>query len=262
MSLASSLPAQLPHPPPPGPVAMPGRGAIALLTSLLAHALLLGQLPRLDAEHAPAPAPIRVSIVPPPTPPALRREPLRSPPTLPAEPAPPRTAPQPAMPPKPARVERRSPSPPPPPAPAAEAPLPAPPPAQAPQSTAPAPPAPQPQAPPAMPPVAAPPPSSADRADALARYAAELSGLLAARQRYPRLAALRGWEGNAELALRIGPDGELLDAALRRSSGHPVLDDAALELVRSSAPFPPLPPPFRSSGLEVGVPVSFRLEQR
>jgi protein TonB len=40
----------------------------------------------------------------------------------------------------------------------------------------------------------------------------------------------------------IGPDGNLEDIVVRRSSGDTTLDQAALQILRMAAPFEPLPP--------------------
>ncbi len=41
--------------------------------------------------------------------------------------------------------------------------------------------------------------------------------------------------------MAIRPDGSLADVALLRSSGHKVLDEAAIRIVRLAAPFAPVP---------------------
>ncbi|QDU83671.1 transport protein TonB [Planctomycetes bacterium Pla163] len=50
---------------------------------------------------------------------------------------------------------------------------------------------------------------------------------------YPRLARRRGWEGSVFVDLRVGADGSVLDATVATSSGHSVLDEAALAAVRA-----------------------------
>lgn len=48
---------------------------------------------------------------------------------------------------------------------------------------------------------------------------------------YPKLARARGWEGTSLLEVRVGADGSVLALRLLESSGHDVLDRAALEAV-------------------------------
>lgn len=63
-------------------------------------------------------------------------------------------------------------------------------------------------------------------------------------QNYP--AAARGkLYGNVTLTVEIRHDGALASVELERSSGHKVLDDAALRIVRAAAPYPPFPTDIR-----------------
>jgi protein TonB len=63
---------------------------------------------------------------------------------------------------------------------------------------------------------------------------------------YPAQARQQGLSGSLLLTVRIAPDGQLIDATLRRSSGHPVLDRAAQDIVRWAAPYAPFPPDIRA----------------
>jgi TonB family protein len=51
--------------------------------------------------------------------------------------------------------------------------------------------------------------------------------------------------GELRILVSIGPKGQLLDAVVRQSSGQPALDSMAMEIVRQSAPFEPLPEAIR-----------------
>jgi len=50
---------------------------------------------------------------------------------------------------------------------------------------------------------------------------------------YPRLARRRGWEGSALIELTLAADGRVTTAVIVDSTGRDVLDDAALEAVRT-----------------------------
>lgn len=67
---------------------------------------------------------------------------------------------------------------------------------------------------------------------------ARLGEDLAAARLYPPTARRRGIEGTVQLTLKWGPDGSLTDLGIGRPSGSAVLDQAALELVRSVFPRP------------------------
>lgn len=63
---------------------------------------------------------------------------------------------------------------------------------------------------------------------------------------YPADARKQGLTGSLLLTVRIAPDGSLVDTTLRRSSGHPVLDRAAQDIVRWAAPYAPFPADIRA----------------
>ncbi len=58
---------------------------------------------------------------------------------------------------------------------------------------------------------------------------------------YPDEAARRGLSGSLTLQVVLRPDGTLRSVQLLNSSGHKVLDDAAIRIVRLAAPFAPIP---------------------
>jgi protein TonB len=70
---------------------------------------------------------------------------------------------------------------------------------------------------------------------------------LAREKRYPLLARQRGVEGIVEIAFTIHPDGRVSEPEVISSSRQPVLDQAALSMVKrlGSLPPPPEPTPLR-----------------
>ncbi|GAB2180473.1 hypothetical protein DLREEDagrD3_06960 [Denitratisoma sp. agr-D3] len=110
---------------------------------------------------------------------------------------------------------------------------------------------------------AAPQAPSTQGNNALAQYGQSLSDWLARQQHYPRLAEMRGWEGEVRLHLRIARKGALVDVQISRSSGYDVLDRSALQLVQG-ATLPP-PPANLTLGseetLDITVPVHYRLRR-
>lgn len=58
---------------------------------------------------------------------------------------------------------------------------------------------------------------------------------------YPEEAVQRGLSGSLLLEVALNPDGTVEDIVLRRSSGRPILDDAAVRTVRLAAPFARFP---------------------
>ena len=98
-------------------------------------------------------------------------------------------------------------------------------------------------------------------AEALARYRQRLTSLLARQQTYPRIAEMRGWEGEVRLRLRVARKGQLLAVALDRSSGHAVLDDHAAAMLAALGSLPPLPEAVEGGEIQVVVPVNYRLNK-
>ncbi|MFD2447652.1 energy transducer TonB [Vogesella fluminis] len=62
------------------------------------------------------------------------------------------------------------------------------------------------------------------------------------KRNYPAEARAQNLYGNLELTVVIRADGALQEVRLLRSSGHPVLDQAAQDIVRMAAPYAPFPP--------------------
>ena len=119
----------------------------------------------------------------------------------------------------------------------------------------------------APPPVVAPQPQpSAPKIDEahdnrlLATYGQSISKEIKRYQKYPPLAQRRGWEGTAEVLLKIAADGKVTGITLGKSSGHAILDEEALDMVRRAAPLPQAPPDLRGRALVVSVPIVFRLQ--
>ncbi len=113
-------------------------------------------------------------------------------------------------------------------------------------------------------PVAAPslpqPPATAERA--APPYAPILLDWLGRHRDYPRAARLRCQEGIPRIALTLDRSGRLLDLELKEASGHDLLDQAALDMARRAAPFPPPQLPPGSEKATFIVPVQFHLERR
>lgn len=216
---------------------------VAVLVSLVIHGLALGWLPGLSGRTEPAELrPVQVRLAPPPPelhPIAVPPAPTFAPPTQAArrdpEPVAPRSAPilsrampEPGV--EAAAIVRSDPVPP-----------------AAPVEVARATPG----------PVAA--RAVAVDAGALAAYGRELAGAVATRQRYPRVALMRQWQGTAVLQLELAADGRLLGVRVISSSGHDTLDRQALDMVREAVPLPSLPEALAGRPLTVDVPVVFRI---
>lgn len=218
--------------------------------------------------------------------PNIRLEPLKKPEVLVVELAPPQKAPEPvAAPPEPAPEPEPEPPPPPPkqeipkprpepkpkpkPAPEPE-PAPDPPPQSEPEATAPpavimAPPEVEvPTFTPPPPPPPEPPepigPTQADLDAARGLYKSMLEREIVKHKEYPRIAKMRGWQGEAVIELQIDANGQPSSVKVQTSSGYEALDKTAIEMVRKTVAATRLPDILRGSISTFLVPVSFRLQ--
>lgn len=190
---------------------------------------------------------------------------LAEPEAIPAAPP----APAPVEPPKPQPKREAQPKPLPPvvqPAPAPQPqvfsvpPAPADPAPEAKAETAPAP-APAPAASVPGPVASAPPaPAAPDPATLIAQYRSQFIAAAVRYKRYPLPARDNGWEGDVVVHLEIAPSGELSAVQVKRSSGHTVLDQQALEMFRLAAPQVPLPPQLRGRAFSFDVRAVYSLK--
>ncbi|PKO86513.1 MAG: hypothetical protein CVU18_14610 [Betaproteobacteria bacterium HGW-Betaproteobacteria-12] len=97
--------------------------------------------------------------------------------------------------------------------------------------------------------------------EALAAYRRRLTELLGRHQDYPRLAALRGWQGEVRLRLRVARRGNLLAVDVERSSGFAVLDQHAQAMLADMGGLPPLPEGLEGSEIQVVVPITYKLNE-
>lgn len=104
-------------------------------------------------------------------------------------------------------------------------------------------------------------PAAPAQADVLAGYRQRLTELFARGYEYPRVAALRGWEGEVRLRLKVARKGNLLGVHLDRSSGFDVLDQHALALLEGHGSLPPLPEALEVSEIQVIVPINYKLKK-
>lgn len=99
------------------------------------------------------------------------------------------------------------------------------------------------------------------QSDVLASYRQRLAELFARGYEYPRIAAMRGWEGEVRLRLKVARKGNLLGVHLDRSSGFDVLDQHALAMLEGHGSLPPFPDALEGSEIQVIVPINYKLKK-
>jgi periplasmic protein TonB len=91
-------------------------------------------------------------------------------------------------------------------------------------------------------------------------YGNALGRAIAKQKQYPKIAQMRGWQGDVLLDLKLDGNGKVLSASVTESSGFEALDKQALEMLRKASPFPAPPAALRNRTFNITVPVSFKLE--
>ncbi len=99
--------------------------------------------------------------------------------------------------------------------------------------------------------------SAGGMAGAEADYASVLLAWLERHKEYPRAAQQRRQQGVVLLYIAMDRDGRVIDSRIQKSSGHRLLDDAALAMLERAQPLPPMPDDMRKERLEFIVPVQF-----
>lgn len=101
--------------------------------------------------------------------------------------------------------------------------------------------------------------SGGGTAAASVSYVAKLRQWLERHKEFPVKAQAKRIQGTVLVFFAIDRTGRVLDFRVRRSSGSPMLDAAAEEMIRRANPLPAMPDGMRQARLEVVVPVQFYL---
>lgn len=224
-------------------LAPPAKTLLVLTARLAPVAITPSEPPRAPQPVTPVapPPPAKPVPEPPPPKPVPVPKPVLSKPAAKPEPAPQRTAPVEA--PKPA-----------PPEPAAAVPAPSAPPA------APGPLRSAPQTPVgASSDAAANAVSDADKGT-LEKYRLALIVATRRYKRYPAIAMEKGWQGKVEVHMVIGANGMVASASIKSSSGHEILDNQAMDMLKKGKTTVQIPASLRGREFSVDVPVIFNLE--
>ena len=90
-------------------------------------------------------------------------------------------------------------------------------------------------------------------------YARQLSVHFKRFKKYPPMAQRLKLTGTAWVRIELQRDGTILDAQIDASSGHDILDKAALQAARSAQPLPPFPPQIAAKTRKIRIPYQFSL---
>jgi protein TonB len=102
--------------------------------------------------------------------------------------------------------------------------------------------------------------ASGEALDGLRGYRLAVAAQARRFKRYPQQAMASGWAGSADIRVEVGIDGRPHAATLVRSSGHEVLDRAALAMIDAGALRARLSDSLRGRSFAVVLPVVFNLD--
>jgi protein TonB len=105
-------------------------------------------------------------------------------------------------------------------------------------------------------------PSQTDIDVARGRYGNSLWSAIEKHKNYPRIAQMRGWQGDVIVELLLDGNGKLKSKKVIQSSGYDSLDKQALEMADKASPFPAPPEVLRGSIFSIKVPIPFKLESQ
>lgn len=105
------------------------------------------------------------------------------------------------------------------------------------------------------------PGSNQNSASTQTSYEQRLSLWLQKFKVYPETARAAGIQGDAVVRIRVDRQGNIGYYILERSSGYPVLDHAAIDMIKRANPVPPVPAGYPGGDtLEFMIPVNFHLQ--
>jgi len=79
-------------------------------------------------------------------------------------------------------------------------------------------------------------------------------------KRYPAIALEKGWQGRVEVRMVIGANGMVASASIKTGSGHEILDNQALDMLKKGKTTVPIPASLRGREFSIVVPVIFNLD--
>ncbi|HEY1505457.1 MAG TPA: energy transducer TonB [Stellaceae bacterium] len=78
-------------------------------------------------------------------------------------------------------------------------------------------------------------------------------------KKYPDESVKQKQEGVVQLGFKFTRDGTVTDAWIEKSSGFPLLDEAALAMIRGASPIPKVPDRFQGDTLTLVMPENFKI---
>ena len=114
----------------------------------------------------------------------------------------------------------------------------------------------------AAPSAASSPGQSASFARLQASWHKALMAKLERHKRYPVAASRRGVKGVVVVRFKVDRSGHVISSEIKESSGSPILDEEALELLKRASPLPTPPAQLDDLSLDNALPIGFGIKPK
>lgn len=95
----------------------------------------------------------------------------------------------------------------------------------------------------------------------VAQFRLELMDFARRYKQYPRVAQDNNWQGRVELRIAIGEDGAISSLTVKKGAGRSVLDEKAQSMIRMAKSKATIPPGLRGKAFILEIPVDFFLKE-
>ena len=95
--------------------------------------------------------------------------------------------------------------------------------------------------------------------DAMKAYISKVVRQLQRHKKYPQSARSQHIQGQVTVAFTVTRDGSVHSPRLAKSSGHKILDDEVMAMLRRASPMPPIPRELARDSVSLKVPIAFSI---